>query len=108
MTSYLPSRPIRATVAAAAAVVVAVLMLPASAAAPTYQRVPAGASASPTFTEPIEPVISADGKYVAFAAMPSGGSLLPAVYVYDRLHNKVQLVSKNADQPSISGNGRYV
>ena len=76
-------------------------------------------------TDAVNPSISANGRFVAFATGADlGGPVHPAstvnVYVYDRERKKLELVSRRSkgaggggangvsDLPEISGNGRFV
>ena len=67
-------------------------------------------------SEPDEPQLSADGRFVVFSAKTSG-SAQRQIFRFDRLRQKLQLVSQNPDElpananclaPGISPNGRYV
>lgn len=103
--------------ASAMAAVVAAAAPPTGAATTVFQHVPSGTGAT-AFSAPGEPAVSSNGTYVAFAAIPGAtpsglgvtgsNTAIPAVYVYDRLHNKVRLIAMNADTPSITADGRFV
>lgn len=76
-------------------------------------RVSVGTNGTPSVGNSRDPVISADGRWIAYVnsanLIPGDNNNADDVYVYDRLNVTASRISPSGgDAPSISGDGRFV